>query len=71
MLNKLSSTLVKHSLKAKSELLTFTRSGGVTLFDEFDECGINGLIQNIATLKYAKMMEIGSGILKMYAGPPV
>jgi len=32
--------------------------GGATLYDEFEEHGINGCVQN-------KTMEIGSGILKI------
>jgi len=34
------------------------------LYDEFEEHGINGYVQNKTTLKCAKSMEIGSAILK-------
>jgi len=35
------------------------------LYDEFEERGINGCVQNKTMLKCAKIMEIGLGILKI------
>jgi len=46
-------------VKAKSSLLTFARYRSTTLYDEFEEHGINDYVQNITMLKCAKITEIG------------
>jgi len=39
--------------------------GDTTLYDEFEEHGIKGHVENKTIVKYANNMQIGSGILKM------
>jgi len=39
--------------------------GGATLYDEFEEHGINECVENKTMLSVPKIMEIGSGMLKI------
>jgi len=41
--------------------------GGATLCYKFDQCRVNGCVQNKLVLKCANIMHTGSGIVKMWS----